>query len=142
LPLTVTMHYPFHPLHRQSLEVLTWPRQAHLPVTVRSPDGSMLKIPLWMLDPAVARVDLHHQVELSLPTLLALAALIDAHSVVLATVPESCHANANVQTDQPRSRRGGAGSAGDGSTRVQATADRPDGPGHRRRVAQRTGGGS
>jgi hypothetical protein len=146
LPLTVTVHYPFHPLQRQSLEVLTWPRQTHLPVTVRSPDGSTLKIPLWMLDPAAARSDLHDQVELSLPTLLALAALIDAHSVVLATVPESCHAKANAkanaQTDQPRSRRGGAGSAGDGSTRVQAKADRPDGPGHRRRVAQRTGGGS
>ncbi len=120
----MTVHYPFHPLQRQSVEVLIWPRQAHLPVTVRSPDGSTLKIPLWMLDPAAARSDLHHQVELSLPTLLALAALIDAHSVVLATVPESCHAKANAQTDQPRSRRGGAGSAGDGSTRVQATADR------------------
>jgi hypothetical protein len=64
--LTVTMHYPVHPPHRQSLEVLTWPRQAHLPVPVRLPDGFTLKIPLWMLDPAAARVGVHRQVELSL----------------------------------------------------------------------------
>jgi hypothetical protein len=144
LPLTVTVHYPFHPLQRQSLEVLTWPRQAYLPVTVRSPDGSTLKIPLWRLDPAAARSDLRGQVELSLPTLLALAAMIDAHSVVLTTVPEPCHADAdaNAQTDQPRSRRRGTASAGGDPTRVQADPDRPDGASHRRRVAQRTGGGS
>jgi hypothetical protein len=141
LPLTVTVHYPFHPLQRQSLEVLTWPRQAYLPVTVRSPDGSTLKIPLWMLDPAAARSDLRGQVELSLPTLLALAAMIDAHSVVLTTVPEPCHADADAQADQPRSRRRGASAGGD-PTRVQTNPDRPDGASHCRRVAQRTGGGS
>jgi hypothetical protein len=54
LPSTVTVHYQFHPLRRQSLEVLVWPRQAHLPVSVRHPDGSTLKIPLCMLDPAAA----------------------------------------------------------------------------------------
>ena len=88
MPSTVTVHYPFHPLRRQSLEVLVWPRQAHLPVTVRPPAGSTLKIPLWMLDPAAARIDLHHQVELNLPTWRALAALLEAHSVALATRPQ------------------------------------------------------
>ena len=73
MPLTVTVYYPFHPLRRQSLEVLVWPRQAHLSVTVRAPDGSALKIPLWMLEPAAARIELREQVELSLPTWLALA---------------------------------------------------------------------
>ncbi|MDP1900054.1 MAG: hypothetical protein Q8K96_06325 [Rubrivivax sp.] len=141
MPLTVTVHYPFHPMQRQSLEVLAWPRQAHLPVTVRTPDGSTLKIPLWMLDPATARIDLHDQVELSLPTWLALAALLEAHSVALATVPEPRHADANAQADQPRSRRRGASAGGD-PTRMQASPDRPDGPGHRRLVAQRTGGES
>ena len=37
------VHYPFHPLRQQSLEVLAWPRQANLSVTVRHPDGSTLK---------------------------------------------------------------------------------------------------
>ncbi|MBP7159580.1 MAG: hypothetical protein KBA36_12315 [Thermomonas sp.] len=100
--------------------MLVWPRQAHLSVTVRHPDGTALKIPLWMLEPAAAGIELREQVELSLPTWLALAALLEAQSVVLATVQEPRHADA--PTDLPRSRRGGGGSAGDGSTRVQATA--------------------
>ena len=66
MPSTATVYYPFHPLRRQTLEVLVWPRQAHLSVTVRAPDGSTLKIPLWMLDPAAARIDLRDQVELGL----------------------------------------------------------------------------
>jgi len=113
LPSTVTVYYPFHPLRRQTLEVLTWPRQAHLSVTVRAPDGSALKIPLWMLEPCAARIELREQVELSLPTWRALAALREAHSVALATSPEPRDADA--PTDLPRSRRGGAGSAGDDS---------------------------
>lgn len=124
------VHYPFHPLRQQSLEVLAWPRQANLSVTVRHPDGSTLKIPLWMLDPAAARIDLHDQVELSLPAWLALAALLGAHSVALATVPEPRHADANAQADQPRSRRRGATAGGD-PTRMQASPDRPDGAGHK-----------
>jgi hypothetical protein len=47
----VTVYYPFHPLRRQSLEVLLWPRQAHLSVTVRAPDGSALKIALCSSPP-------------------------------------------------------------------------------------------
>jgi hypothetical protein len=42
LPSTATVYYPFHPLRRQTLEVLVWPRQAHLSVTVRAPDGFTL----------------------------------------------------------------------------------------------------
>ena len=96
------VHYPFHPLRQQSLEVLAWPLQANLSVTVRHPDGSTLKIPLWMLDPAAARIDLHDQVELNLNAWLALAALLEAHSVALATVPEPRHADANAQAEPPR----------------------------------------
>ena len=43
-PSTVTVHYPFHPLHCRCLEVVAWPRQPHLAVTVRQPDGQTLKI--------------------------------------------------------------------------------------------------
>lgn len=140
----MTVYYPFHPLRRQTLEVLVWLRQAHLSVTVRAPDGATLKIPLWMLVPAAARIELREQVELSLPTWLSLAALLEAHSVVLSTVPEPRDTSADTPTDLPRSRRRGAAAAGRGGdpTRAQANADRPDGAGYRRRVAQRTGGGS
>ena len=59
MPSTVTVHYPFHPLHDRRLEVLAWPRQAHNAVTVKHPDGQSLKIPLWMLQPEAADVRLN-----------------------------------------------------------------------------------
>ena len=53
---TVTVHYPFHPLHDRRLEIVSWPRRIHKAVTVRHPDGKSLKIPLWMRQPdAVAK---------------------------------------------------------------------------------------
>ena len=58
MPSTVTVHYPFHPLHCRCLEVVAWPRQPHLAVTVREPDGQTLKIPLWMVEPAAAHCEL------------------------------------------------------------------------------------
>ena len=100
----MTVYYPFHPLRRQSLEVLLWPRQAHLSVTVCAPDDSALKTALWMLEPAAVWTELREQVQLSLPTWLALAAQLKAHSVALATVPEQSHAHTDAQPDQPRSR--------------------------------------
>ena len=57
------MHYPFHPLHQQALEVVTWSRLGRLVVTVRQP-GKTLKIPLWMVEPAAAKIALCDQVEL------------------------------------------------------------------------------
>jgi len=35
MPSTVTVHYPFHPLHDYCLDVVVWPRQATQAVTVR-----------------------------------------------------------------------------------------------------------
>jgi len=52
----MTVHYPLRPLQLRPLEVVAWPRQTHLSVTVRHPDGNTLKVPLWMLDPAAAQI--------------------------------------------------------------------------------------
>lgn len=61
MPSTVTVHYPFHPLHNQRLEVVAWPRQSRNAVTVRDPDGTSLKIPLWMLEPQASQLLLSDQ---------------------------------------------------------------------------------
>ena len=76
----MTVHYPFHPLHQQSLEVVAWPRPGRLAVTVRQPDGRTLKIPLWMIEPAAAKISLGDQVELTASVLDGLVALLNAHA--------------------------------------------------------------
>ncbi len=49
VPLTVTVHYQFHPFAGTSVPALTMQKES---VTVRGPDGLDLKIPKWMLSPA------------------------------------------------------------------------------------------
>jgi hypothetical protein len=101
MPFAVTVHYPFHPLHNHSLEVVTWPRQPHNAVTVRDLDGTTLKIPLSMLEPQASQLRLSNQVELAASVLLALVALLEQCSKVAATTqPE--HPDA---ADNPRPRR-------------------------------------
>ena len=68
------MHYPFHPLHQQCLEVVAWPRPGRLAVTVQQPDGGTLKIPLWRIEPTAAQRALCDQVELTASVLLGLGA--------------------------------------------------------------------
>ena len=58
MPSTSTVHYPFHPLHNRSLDVIACPHRATGAVTVRHPDGKTLKIPLWMLQPEAAQFQL------------------------------------------------------------------------------------
>ncbi len=80
MPLTVTAHYPFHPLHRQCLEVVAWPRRADLALTVRHPDGKTLKVPHWMIEPVAAQLHMHDQIAISASALLAVAALLEVHA--------------------------------------------------------------
>ena len=87
MPSTVTVHYPFHPLHCRCLEVVAWPRRPHLAVTVRQPDGQTLKIPLWMVEPAAAHCELRDRVELTASALQALIALLEHRPTVPATTP-------------------------------------------------------
>ena len=89
MPSTVTVHYPFHPLHKRCLDVVAWPRQAANAATVQHPDGKTLKIPLWMLQPAAARFALSEQLELTASGLLALVDVVQLCSKVTATnLPE------------------------------------------------------
>ncbi len=80
MPSTVTVHYPFHPLHNRRLDVVAWPRQVNNAVTVKHPDGQPLKIPLWMLQPEAAGSRLSEQIELDASALLALVDVLHACS--------------------------------------------------------------
>jgi len=72
----VKVHYRFHPLHGQELEVACRPgRDAGL-VTVIDPEGVRLKIPGWMLLPEAARHSLSSEAAISDRALLGLCDLI------------------------------------------------------------------
>ena len=103
MPSTVTVHYPFHPLHNHCLDVVAWPRQATHAVTVRHPDGKTLKIPRWMLQPDAVRFRLSEQIELAASALLALVDMLHSCSKVATTNQlEQSHAANHTRTRQRR----------------------------------------
>ena len=75
----VTIHYPFHPHHGQTLQAVRWPRRADGSVTVVDPVGAHLQIPAWMTEPQAARFERSQQATISPPALLVLAALVRCH---------------------------------------------------------------
>jgi hypothetical protein len=136
MPSTVTVHYPFHPLHKCCLDVVAWPRHAANAATVQHPDGKTLKIPLWMLQPEAARFALAEQPELSANALLALVDVMQTCSKVSATKqPEHCHAASHTRSRPQRERPTGP-SHGTGTA---TTAHYADGTGHCRGGAKRSG---
>ena len=131
------VHYPFHPLHQQSLEVVAWPRPGRLAVTVRQPDGRTPKIPLWRIEPAAAKISLCDQVELTASVRQGLAALHNAHADALASNLEQ----RNAATNQPRPRtRQRNPVRSDDTPQARTTAVNPDGRSQGRGVAKRKGG--
>ena len=80
MPSTVTVYYPFHPLAHHHLQVISWPRHKTGATTVQHPDGTTIKIPLWMLQPEAAQFELQSQIELSSTALLSLIDLLPSHS--------------------------------------------------------------
>jgi len=127
MPSTVTVHYPFHPLHNRCLGVIAWPRRSTGSATVQHPDGKPLKIPLWMLQPDAAHFCLSDQVELCAGALLALVDVVQVCSKVTATKqPEQSHAASHSRSRQQRGYP-----AGDGAG-TATTAHRADGRRHRR----------
>jgi len=134
---TVTVHYPFHPLHNHCLDIVAWPRQATQAVTVRHPDGRSIKIPHWMLQPEAADFHLSNHVHLSANTLLAVVDMWQACSRVVTANPLEAQSHA---TNHPGTRqRHGRASVPDAGTRTRTTAHRTDGAAHHRRRAQPRG---
>lgn len=73
----MTVYYPFHPLHRQQLEVVSKTRRGDGAVIVLDPSGMRLKIPVWMLEPDAGRFEICLRPEIGGRTLLALVDLLD-----------------------------------------------------------------
>ena len=74
--LDVRVFYPFHPLHRATLRILRRPKREDGAVCVKDATGRRLKIPVWMLSPDSAEIQIAERPQLSKGALLSLAPLI------------------------------------------------------------------
>lgn len=72
----VQVFYQFHPLHGSTLRVVRRPKQGDGAVSVIDPAGRRLKIPLWMLLPNSAEMEIAQQPLLSKEALLSLTSLL------------------------------------------------------------------
>ncbi len=109
MPSAVTVFYPLHPLANRSLSVIAWPGHAANCVTVSHPDGSKIKIPLWMLEPGAARLAVGERRELSRAALTALVDLLTppaSPTVVTITPSETSNAATPAGHARLRERRG------------------------------------
>ncbi len=91
---SVTVRYPFHPLANHTLPVLRWPRRPDQAVTVAHPDGTAMKVPLWMVQDHAAHLTVGEQALLPASTLRALVELLCLHASSMAATkgpPETRH---------------------------------------------------
>ena len=70
------MYYPFHPLNGLELAVVCKSRIGDGAVTVADPEGIRLKIPVWMVSPQAAQIELSEKAEISARALLELVYLM------------------------------------------------------------------
>lgn len=73
------MYYPFHPLQGCELNVIDKPKKEDGAVTVIAPDGARLKIPVWMVSPQAAQIELSEKAEVSARALLELVHLLEPY---------------------------------------------------------------
>jgi hypothetical protein len=78
----VTVHYRFHPLAGQKLDVIHYPAPSCNWVLVRTPKGFSLKIPQWMLAPAASQIVISPFPQLSDKALTALIELVQGEACV------------------------------------------------------------
>ena len=72
----VRIFHPFHPLRGLSVQVIRKPKRGDGAVTVVDPAGRRLKIPIWMVTPDWADVQIVSQPHLSKEALLGLTSLL------------------------------------------------------------------
>lgn len=75
----VVVHYPFHPLHGQELQVFVSARSPDGTVTVEDATQKRLKIPLWMVAPSAAKSNVVDTPTLDARALLQLVELWELH---------------------------------------------------------------
>src|SRR5467141_1315877 len=72
----VTVHYRFHPYAGQELEVIHYPVARYEWIIVRTPRGSSLKIPQWMVHPSTSEIVISPNPTLSVNALARLMELL------------------------------------------------------------------
>ena len=72
----VRVFYAFHPLHNSSLQIVRRPKRGDGTVSVIDPTGKRLKIPMWMLLPECAAINITDRPHLCKEALLSLASLL------------------------------------------------------------------
>lgn len=75
----MAVHYPFHPLHGQELQVFVKSRSPDGTVTVEDAKQKRLKIPLWMVAPSAAESKVTDTPTLDAQALLRLVELWELH---------------------------------------------------------------
>jgi hypothetical protein len=75
----VVVHYPFHPLHGQQLQVFVSSRSQDGAVTVEDANQKRLKIPGWMVMPDAAGCHVNDTPTIHATALLQLAELWELH---------------------------------------------------------------
>jgi len=123
---TVKVYYRFHPYAGQELEVIHNPVRACEWIIVRTPRGSSLKIPRWMVHPAASEIVISPNAILSAS---ALAGLVE-----LAAGPDLKGANATVPQKEEQGQRATASTQSGKRRRNRVGSDR------RRATGQAHGG--
>src|SRR3989441_3822719 len=72
----VTVHYRFHPYAGQELEVIHYPVARYEWIMVRTPRGSSLKIPQWMVHRSASEIVISPNPTLSVNALVRLMELL------------------------------------------------------------------
>jgi len=132
---TITVYYRFHAYAGQELEVIHYPVRRCEWVIVRTPRGSSLKIPQWMLQPSASEIVISPHAILSTNCLARLMEWVlgpdlkEPSATVPQTEQEGQRATASTQSRQRREHRAG-------SNRRKATG-RAHGEGDARRSSRK-----
>jgi hypothetical protein len=114
----VEVFYPFHPLHGVTLQIVRKPKRGDGAVSIIDPTGRRLKIPVWMLLPECADIEITERPRLSKEALLSLTSLLPTphnpedhdRDKLLQTAVDGCeggHRGATTTSgpDDPKSKR-------------------------------------
>jgi hypothetical protein len=127
-PEQVTVHFPWHPLHGQTMLIRRSVRDGR-ELWLCEPDQHTAAIPVWMTDRVACPTLSIGPVLVSVEALTELASLVNAtrsaHDPVIDLLQEEHHAMLTAETiaHAVRSRRAGRRSAGADQELVKAVAD-------------------
>ncbi|HEX7116093.1 MAG TPA: hypothetical protein VF193_13255, partial [Steroidobacter sp.] len=79
LQFEITVHYRFHPRHRERLGVVkTQTYRGERAYVIEQRDGSLTLLPAWMAEPEAAKLHIVSQPRISHDALISLRRIVDA----------------------------------------------------------------